>query len=409
MNKTKIINDPVYGFVTLDDELLYDIVAHPYFQRLLRIKQLGLSYMVYPGAMHSRFSHAVGAMFLMQKAVDVLRTKGVEITDEEALAVKCTILLHDIGHGPFSHSLENFIVPDVEHETISEMFMHRLNAEFGGKLDTAIAIFRNTYHKKFLHQLVSSQLDMDRLDYLRRDSFFTGVSEGIVGTERIINMLNVFDDNLVVEEKGIYSIEKFIISRRLMYWQVYLHKTVVAADSVMHNMLGRAKELVTGNSGFPCPDALRYFFENSLTEKDFSDDKSILDRFASLDDSDILFAAKMWMECNDFVLSRLSMQLMNRQLPAIKISGRKFSEEQEAEYAAMYSQKYGISLAESAYFVSRGELQNHAYDFNDQEIEILFKNRRCVDISEASDQLDRHFLEKTVTKHYICFPKEFRQ
>lgn len=409
MNKTKIINDPVYGFVTLDNPLLYDIVAHPYFQRLLRIKQLGLSYMVYPGAMHSRFSHAVGAMFLMQKAVDVLRTKGVEITDDEALAVKCTILLHDIGHGPFSHSLENFIVPDVEHETISELFMRRLNAEFDGKLTTAISIFKNTYHKRFLHQLVSSQLDMDRLDYLRRDSFFTGVSEGIVGTERIINMLNVFDDNLVVEEKGIYSIEKFIISRRLMYWQVYLHKTVVAADSVLHNMLGRAKKLVRENPDFPCPEVLRFFFTNDFSEADLTENDSILDKFALLDDSDIVFAAKMWMGCDDFVLSNLSRQLINRRLPAIMISDREMDPETVSMYIDRFSKKYGVSAEESACFVSSGELHNHAYDFNDQEIEILFRNRRCVDISEASDQLDRHFLEKTVTKHYMCFPKEFRE
>ncbi|MBR5028148.1 MAG: HD domain-containing protein, partial [Bacteroidales bacterium] len=302
-NKAKIINDPVHGFITLDSDLLYDIVAHRYFQRLARIKQLGLSCIVYPGAMHSRFLHALGAMSLMKKAIGVLRGKGVQITDEEAVAAEAAILLHDIGHGPFSHELEHFIIEGVGHETLSELFMERINQELGGRITMAIEIFKGTYEKKFLHQLVSSQLDMDRLDYLSRDSFFAGVSEGIVGTERIINMLNVHGDNLVVDEKGIYSIEKFIISRRLMHWQVYLHKTVIAADEVMRNILRRARKLINEGKPLPCTETLRYFFVNNLTLNDLKNDETIIERFSLLDDSDIVSSSKQWMSCDDFVLS----------------------------------------------------------------------------------------------------------
>ncbi len=369
MTKRKIINDPVYdGFLSVEDPVILRVIEHPYFQRQRRIKQLGLTYLVYPGAMHTRFSHMLGALNLMKRALDVLKLKGVEITDDECRGAKLAILLHDIGHGPFSHTSERVLV-DVPHEEITLLMMQRINEEMGGALDTAIAIFSNTYHKHFLHQLVSSQLDMDRLDYLGRDSFFTGVSEGIVGTDRIISMLNVHDDELVVDEKGIYSVEKFIISRRLMYWQVYMHKTVIAADQLMLNILRRAREL----------DLSPFTFSLSPFE---------LDRFAEVDDDDIMVAVKHWQHSDDDTLSTLCRNLVNRRLPAIRISNTPFRD------------------VECDYFNGTGELHNRSYDFNDQEIKVLYKDGRCLPISEASDQLDRHFLEKQVTKYFHFFPKE---
>ena len=380
MTKRKIINDPVYdGFLSVEDPVILQVIEHPYFQRQRRIKQLGLTYLVYPGAMHTRFSHMLGALNLMGRALDVLRQKGVEISDEECRGAKLAILLHDIGHGPFSHTSERVLV-DVPHEEITLLMMQRINEEMGERdrsganeasrpLDTAIAIFSNTYHKHFLHQLVSSQLDMDRLDYLGRDSFFTGVSEGIVGTDRIISMLNVHDDELVVDEKGIYSVEKFIISRRLMYWQVYMHKTVIAADQLLLSILRRAREL----------DLSPFTF--SLSPLD-------LDRFAEVDDDDIMVAVKHWQHSDDEILSTLCRNLVNRRLPAIRISNDPFTD------------------VVCDYFHGTGELHNRSYDFNDQEIKVLYKDGRCLPISEASDQLDRHFLEKQVTKYYRFFPKE---
>ena len=406
-NKRKIINDPVYGsFMTLDDDILYDIVSHPYFLRLQRIKQLGLSYLVYPGAMHTRFSHTLGATFLMGLAIDVLRSKNINITPEEALAAKIAIMLHDIGHGPFSHSLEHTLTKNIHHESISRVFMQRMNDELGGKLDMAIAIFDNTYHKHFLHQLVSSQLDMDRLDYLSRDSFFTGVSEGIVGTERIINMLNVHDDNLVVDEKGIYSIEKFIISRRLMYWQVYLHKTVVSADRILISALNRAKHILNNGTDLECSEPLKCFLSKDYTLADFEKDTNVIDKFALMDDYDIISAIKNWTNNDDFILSTLSKKLINRNLNRIFISDTPFDDNDINNCIRKISDRYNISIDDAEWFVSTGNLENHAYDFDDQEIKILFKTRECNDISIASDQLDRHFLEKTVTKYYLSFPKE---
>lgn len=369
MTKRKIINDPVYdGFLSIEDPVILQVIEHPWFQRQRRIKQLGLTYLVYPGAMHTRFSHMLGALNLMKRALDVLKLKGVEITEEEVRGAKLAILLHDIGHGPFSHTSERVLV-DVPHEEITLMMMQRINEEMGGALDTAIAIFSNAYHKHFLHQLVSSQLDMDRLDYLGRDSFFTGVSEGIVGTDRIISMLNVYDDELVVDEKGIYSVEKFIISRRLMYWQVYMHKTVIAADQLLLSILRRAKELNLSPFAF------------SLSTFD-------LDRFAEVDDDDVMVAVKHWQHTDDEILSTLCHNLVNRHLPAIRISNTPFE---------------GV---ECDYFHGTGELKNRSYDFSDHEIKVLYKDGRCLPISEASDQLDRHFLEKQVTKYYHYFPKE---
>lgn len=370
MSKRKIINDPVYdGFLSIDDPVILSVIEHPWFQRQRRIKQLGLTYLVYPGAMHTRFSHMLGALNLMGRALEVLRQKGVEITDKECRGAKLAILLHDIGHGPFSHTSERVLV-NVPHEEITLMMMQRINDEMQGALDTAIEIFADRYSKHFLHQLVSSQLDMDRLDYLGRDSYFTGVSEGIVGTDRIISMLNVHDDELVVDEKGIYSVEKFIISRRLMYWQVYMHKTVIAADQLLLNILRRAREL----------DPMVFHLDPNAAD--------FLDRFAEIDDDDIMVAVKQWQHSDDEVLRTLCNNLVNRHLPAIRISNAPFEN------------------VECDYFHGTGELHNRSYDFNDQEIKVLYKDGRCVDISEASDQLDRHFLEKQVTKYYYYHPKK---
>lgn len=385
MIKRKIINDPVYdGFLSIDDPVILQVIEHPYFQRQRRIKQLGLTYLVYPGAMHTRFSHMLGALNLMKRALDVLKLKGVEITDEECRGAKLAILLHDLGHGPFSHTSERVLV-DVPHEEITLLMMKRINEEMHGALDLAIAIFSNTYHKHFLHQLVSSQLDMDRLDYLGRDSFFTGVSEGIVGTDRIISMLNVHDDELVIDEKGIYSVEKFIISRRLMYWQVYMHKTVIAADQLLLNIFRRAKDVVS--SGQCVVDSTRAQVLPTFLSLDPSA-PDFLDRFAEVDDDDIMVAVKHWQHSDDEILSTLCRNMVNRRLPAIRFSNEPFTDVQ------------------TSYFEGTGKLANRSYDFNDQEIKVLYKDGRCLPISQASDQLDRHFLEKQVTKYYHFYPKE---
>lgn len=345
---------------------------------------MGLTYLVYPGAMHTRFSHMLGALNLMKRALDVLKLKGVEITDEECRGAKLAILLHDLGHGPFSHTSERVLV-DVPHEEITLLMMKRINEEMHGALDLAIAIFSNTYHKHFLHQLVSSQLDMDRLDYLGRDSFFTGVSEGIVGTDRIISMLNVHDDELVIDEKGIYSVEKFIISRRLMYWQVYMHKTVIAADQLLLNIFRRAKDVVS--SGQCVVDSTRAQVLPTFLSLDPSA-PDFLDRFAEVDDDDIMVAVKHWQHSDDEILSTLCRNMVNRRLPAIRFSNEPFTDVQ------------------TSYFEGTGKLANRSYDFNDQEIKVLYKDGRCLPISQASDQLDRHFLEKQVTKYYHFYPKE---
>lgn len=407
-NKRKIFNDPVYGFLTIEDDIIFDVISHPFFQRQRRIKQLGFTHLVYHGAMHTRFSHTLGALNLMNRALEVLKVKGVEMTCDEVVGARLAILLHDIGHGPFSHTSE-FVLTDMHHEDCSRLFMERLNEEFSGRLTTAIRIFEDSYPKHFLHQLVSSQLDMDRLDYLSRDSFFTGVSEGIVGTERIINMLNVKDDELAVDEKGIYSVEKFIISRRLMYWQVYLHKAVVAADTLLLNIFRRAKELAAkgislGIEGWPLNDFLTHHYNF----KDFQCDSTLLDRFALLDDSEIDTAVKFWTKHPDFILRTLAEHLANRHLSAIRVSSEEFDPQTIETFRTQAQLIYNIEADECHYFVNTGILQNHAYDYNDREIRVLFKDGACRDIGEASDQLDRHFLEKQVTKYYIYFPKELR-
>lgn len=408
-NKRKIINDPVYdGFLTIEDDIIFDVLSHPYFQRHRHIKQLGFTYLVYPGAMHTRFSHMLGGLNLMTRALDVLHLKGVEMTRDEVLGAKLAILLHDIGHGPFSHTSEHLLA-DIHHEDLGKLFMQRLNEEFGGRLSTAIAIFSDTYPKHYLHQLVSSQLDMDRLDYLSRDSFFTGVSEGIVGTDRIINMLNMRNDELVIDEKGIYSVEKFIVSRRLMYWQVYLHKTVIAADNLLYSILQRARQLgeqgiSLGIDNMPLND----FLTHKYTAADFQEQPGLLDRFALLDDSDIDMAVKCWIKHSDAILSNLCRHLTYRQLSAITVQDHPFSQEILDTFRTQTQLLYNIEPQECDYFVKTGVLKNHAYDYNDQEISVLFKDGKCRDIGEASDQLDRHFLEKQVTKYYIYYPKELR-
>lgn len=408
-NKRKIINDPVYdGFLTIEDDIIFDVISHPYFQRQRHIKQLGFTYLVYPGAMHTRFSHMLGALNLMNRALEVLQAKGVEMTYDEVLGARLAILLHDIGHGPFSHTSERMLA-NVHHEDLSKLYMQRLNEVFHGRLTTAIRIFEDSYPKHFLHQLVSSQLDMDRLDYLGRDSFFTGVSEGIVGTDRIITMLNVRNDELVVDEKGIYSVEKFIISRRLMYWQVYLHKTVIAADTLLYGILRRARELATRGEklnieGLPLND----FLTNNYELNDFERDNTLLDRFALIDDSDVDMALKVWMSHPDIILSTLSRNLVNRHLSAIRVSDKPFDTTVLDTFRTRVQLLYNIAPEESDYFVNTGMLRNQSYDYNDQEISVLFKDGTCRDIGDASDQLDRHFLEKQVTKYYIYFPKELR-
>ncbi len=404
-NKLKIFNDPIYGFVSINFEIIFDLIEHPYFQRLRRIKQLGLTNLVYPGALHTRFHHAMGAMHLMGEAIETLRAKGHEITEEEAKGVTIAILLHDIGHGPFSHALEHSIVSNISHEDISELFMQRLNTEFNGQLQLAITIFQNKYKKKFLHQLVSSQLDMDRLDYLKRDSFFTGVSEGVVSSERIIKMLNIVNGLLVVEAKGIYSIEKFIIARRLMYWQVYLHKTVISADSILVNILKRAKELAENKVTLFCTPALKKFLYNEYDKEQFSSSSELLDLFAQLDDNDIMASVKVWMDHKDVVLSTLCTQLVNRRLFHVEMQKNPFKDERINSQKKEIQQRLKLTNEEVNYFVFTGNVTNDAYRADKIRINILFKDGSVTDIADASDQLSIAAIARTVKKYYLCYPK----
>ncbi len=404
-NKRKIFNDPVYGFISIPFDLIFDLIEHPYFQRLRRIKQTGLTHLVYPGALHTRFHHAMGTMHLMGQAIDTLRSKGIDITPHEAEAVTVAILLHDIGHGPFSHALEHSLVTGISHEEISELFMQRLNQEFNGKLTTAIEIFNNQYPKKFLHQLVASQLDMDRLDYLKRDSFFTGVSEGVISTDRIITMLTVANDELAVEEKGIYSIEKFIIARRLMYWQVYLHKTVLAAENLLVKILQRAKELARQNITLFSTPALQFFLYNDITEKNFSANPDTLDIFAQLDDFDVMSAIKVWQNHSDPILSHLCRNMVNRKLYKIKLQKNKFSTETITSEKQQYQEKYNISSGNVHYFIFTGKIINNAYNPKHDKINILFKDNSILDIAEAADNLNISALSKPVTKYFMCYLK----
>lgn len=402
-NKKKIINDPVYGFVNIPFELIYDLIEHSWFQRLRRIKQLGLSYLVYPGAQHTRFQHVIGAMSLTFQAVEILKSKGIEITHHESESVCAAILLHDMGHGPFSHTLEGLIIKDVPHEAISLRFMELLNEQFDGKLTTAIEIFTNKYKKKFLHQLVSSQLDMDRLDYLRRDSFYTGVQEGSIGHDRIINMLNVVNDELVIEEKGIYSVEKFLIARRLMYWQVYLHKTVVAAEQLLIKIIQRAQYLASQNEKLFATPALQYFLYNKIGKDEFYKNNEAFDNYCLLDDDDIFTSIKVWCNHKDNILSTLCNMLRNRKLPKVVLQNAPFEKTMVESYKFMAADNLDITMEEANYFVYTDSVQNKAYSANNFHINILFKNGQVQDIADASDQYNIESLTKTVKKYFLCF------
>lgn len=406
LNKKKIINDPVYGFISIPTELVFDLIEHPYFQRLRYIKQLGMTHLVYPGALHTRFHHALGAMHLMKMTIETLRSKGHEITADEDEAVTIAILLHDIGHGPFSHALEHTIVKGISHEDISTLLMNRLNEQFNGRLTMAISIFNNTYPKRFLHELVSSQLDMDRLDYLNRDSFFTGVSEGVISSDRIIKMLNVKDDHIVIEEKGIYSVEKFIIARRLMYWQVYLHKTVIAAEQLLVKILERSRELdVKGKKLFATP-ALNHFLTQTLTKDEFVNDADHLEIFTRLDDTDILSAIKVWAMSDDFVLAKLCNDFVHRKLFHVDITNTKADKQLVANLTAKAIEKYGIEENEASYFVFTDSIKNNAYRIGDGNIRILMKDGTVKDIAAASDYSNLEALTKTVKKYILCYSKD---
>jgi len=403
INKLKILNDPIYGFISITNPLVYDLIQHPFFQRLRRISQMGMSYLVYPGAHHTRFHHALGCMHIMQRTVQVLKFKGIEISPEEENALCIAILLHDIGHGPFSHAMEHSIVESVNHESISLLFMDNLNKEFDGKLDLAIQIFRGQYHRKFMLQLISSQLDMDRMDYLKRDSFYSGVAEGNINSERLIQMFNVQDDMLVIEEKGIYSVEKFLVARRLMYWQAYLHKTSVAAELILTKILKRARELTHQGVAVQASDPLRFFLENTITLEDFTSE--ILVKFSYLDDFDIVSAIKAWQFHKDFVLSSLSRMIINRDLLKIRMRAEKVDKTTVTDMQREVAALYNISEKEASYFVFKGKIKNQAYNKTGEPIHILRKDRTIEDVVEASDQLNLKALSKPVTKYYLCFPK----
>jgi len=406
-NKNKIINDPVYGFIKIPYDLVFELIEHPWFQRLRRIKQLGLTHLVYPGALHTRFHHALGAMWLTTQAIDNLKLKGVKISDAEAEATCVAVLLHDIGHGPFSHALEHSIVQSVNHEKISSFMMQQLNLQFKGRLKLAINIFNDEYSKKFLHQLVSGQLDMDRLDYLRRDCFFTGVIEGMIGSDRIIKMLDVRNDQLVVEVKGIYSIENFIVSRRFMYWQVYLHKTVLAAEQVLIAILKRAKQLAKQNVALFATPALHHFLYNKITKHQFVEDPIHIKQFSMLDDNDITTSIKVWQQHPDKVLSTLCTNILNRKLPEVIINDKETSPTEIDKKLKHVADLMDISLEDAAYFVLEGKVENNAYNSEVNTIKILYQDGSVRDIAKASDQHNIMALSKTVKKFYLTWYEFF--
>ena len=404
----KIINDPVFGFINIPKGLLYDIVRHPLLQRLTRIKQVGLSSVVYPGAQHTRFQHSLGAFYLMSEAITQLTSKGNFIFDSEAEAVQAAILLHDIGHGPFSHVLEDTIVQGVSHEEISLMLMERMNKEMNGQLSLAIQIFKDEYPKRFLHQLVSGQLDMDRLDYLRRDSFYTGVTEGNIGSARIIKMLDVADDRLVIESKGIYSIENFLTARRLMYWQVYLHKTSVAYERMLISTLLRAKELASQGVELFASPALHFFLYNDINHTEFHNNPDCLENFIQLDDNDIWTALKVWSNHPDKVLSTLSLGMINRNIFKVENSAEPIGEDRIKELTLQISQQLGITLSEANYFVSTPSIEKNMYDPADDSIDIIYKDGTIKNIAEALDMLNISLLSKKVKKYYLCYQRLHR-
>ena len=402
---SKIINDPLYGFISLQGGIILNLIEHPYFQRLRRISQLGLTSLVYPGALHTRFHHAIGAMHLMQKAINVLRSKGHEISNEEAEGAKIAILLHDIGHGPYSHSLEHSIVDNISHEELSLFYMHKLNNEFNGKLDLAIQIFKDEYSKSYLHQLVSSQLDMDRMDYLNRDSFYSGVQEGVVGAERIINMLDVVNDKLVVESKGIYSVEKFLIARRLMYWQVYFHKTVVSAEQMLIKVLQRAKELSQNNIDLFGTSSLQHLLNNNFTIEDFKSNPKVFEAFTELDDYDIMASIKEWQNHSDNILASLSNKIVKRELFKVTLLDEPMDDLSISRIKKNIMNAYNLDATNVNYFFLEGEITNNAYKLNDSDINILFKDNLIKDLMGAADKSTISALCKTVKKYFYCHPK----
>ena len=405
--RAKIINDPIYGFIEIDKGIINDLINHDYFQRLRRISQLGLSYLVYPGAEHSRFQHALGCLHLMKKALDVLENKGHKITSDEKIAVKIAILLHDIGHSPFSHALERTLIKNISHEDITLLYLHRFNEIFDGKLSLAIKIFSDNYHKKFLNQLVSSQLDIDRLDYLKRDSFFTGVAEGNIGVDRIINMLNVENDMLVIEEKGIYSIEKFLLARRLMYWQVYLHKTVLSSEFMLIKLIQRAVYLVKNQQEIYLSPEIDYFLKNEFTLEELKNDNGFLEKFSKMDDYEIFTCLKYWISSNDYVLSNLSKKILNRDLLKIKIQKNSFDLTKINDFKKLMINKEKITSHEVDFFIFSEKVSNSLYTTNDDNIKILFKDGSIKDFSNSSEQFDNKVFSKTINKYFFCFPKEY--
>ncbi|MCX6301109.1 MAG: HD domain-containing protein [Bacteroidia bacterium] len=412
-NKRKIINDPVYGFINIPGDFIFDLVEHPWFQRLRNIRQLGLTSFVYPGANHSRFQHCLGALHLMDLALGTLKGKGVSISQQEEEAAQIAILLHDSGHGPFSHALETSIINGISHEDISLLMMRKLNEQYQGKLSLAIEIFKGTYHRKFLHELIAGQIDMDRLDYLRRDSFFTGVIEGSVGSDRIIRMLNVVDDSLVVDEKGIYSLEKFLIARRLMYWQVYMHKTVLSSENLLVRILKRAKELALESVDLYATPALRFFLYNKIGPDDLLRDGNftpglVASTFTRLDDSDILVSAKYWADHSDKILSDLSARLMKRDLLAIELQNEPFPKERVNKLKAMTAEMKGISTEMADYYVFTNSISNLAYTPDAPEVRILLKSGKTEGISTVSDMFDHRFNSERMIKYFLCYPKECR-
>lgn len=407
-NKLKQFNDPIYGFIAIPNELIFDLIEHKYFQRLRRISQMGLSYLVYPGAHHTRFHHALGAMHLMQKAIEILKFKKVSISEDEENALLIAILLHDIGHGPFSHALEQTIIEGMHHETLSLLFMEQLNLEFKGKLSLAIQIFKGEYPRKFMLQLVSSQLDMDRMDYLKRDSFYSGVAEGNINSDRLIQMLNVVNDTLVLEEKAIYSIEKFLMARRLMYWQTYLHKTSLVAELMLTAILKRAREVylkVDKNNN--CSESLSYFLLKDNNETNLTTE--ILEKFSKLDDYDIICALKNWQNSNDFILRTLSEKLLNRQLFKIKLSSEKFLKETQDRIKTKVMSSFSVSQSEMGYLFYKGKIKNKMYNIDAEPIRIMKKDKSIEDIVELSDQLNPKTFSREVVKYYICYPKEIEE
>lgn len=405
MIDAKIINDPVFGFIKIPHGVLLDVVQHPLMQRLTRIKQLGLANAVYPAAHHTRFQHSIGAFHLMSEAITSLTQKGIFIFDSEAEAVEAAILMHDIGHGPFSHVLENTLITGISHEEISLMMMEQINREMNGALNLALKIFKDEYPKHFLHQLISSQLDMDRLDYLRRDCFFTGVNEGNIGSARIIKMLNVVDDQLVVESKGIYSIENYLTSRRLMYWQVYLHKTAVAYEKVLVNTLLRAKHLAREGKDVFAPPCLKYFLYNDVNGEMFRNDPEALSNYGQLDDNDIWSAMKVWAQSNDKILSMLAKDMLDRNIFKVEVSNEPITAEREETLREQLSQAFGISKEETNYLFSVNTIQKDMYDVNDDRISILFKDGTTKDIAESSEILNVGLLSKKIRKYYLCYQR----